>query len=188
MRRIVGLVVAVSLGLANWTLAGGSKGTVVELDGLKSTAPAEWVGDAPMNKFRLYQFGLPKAKGDEKEKSGEVVVFFFGKGSGGSMDENLKRWKGMFRAPEGKKIDDISSVEKFNVGKVPVAYLDVKGTYVFKFPPFDPNAKEQRLSNYRMLSVYFDSDNGPYFIRMTGPAKSVEEQKPKFDQWLKNFK
>ena len=74
------------------------------------------------------------------------------------------------------------------VGKVEVTYLDVSGTYVTKNPPFDPKAKEERHPDYRMLSVYFASENGPYFLRMTGPAKTVEQNKKGFDEWVKNFK
>ena len=155
----------------------------VELDKLKSATPANWKSAKPENKFRAYQFTVPKADGDRKDA--EVVIFFFGVGAGGSVDENVKRWQKMFIAAEGKVS---SSVEKFTVGKVNVTYLDISGTYVTKNPPFDPKAKEERHPDYRMLSVYFDSENGPYFIRMTGPAKTVEQSKKGFDGWLKNFK
>jgi hypothetical protein len=166
--------------------AGGQKGTVVELGGLRSTTPGDWKVETPSNKFRAYQFTVPKAQGDTRDA--EVVIFFFGQGSGGSADENIKRWKKMFLPPEGKSIEEVSKVETLKVGKVPLTYLDVRGTYVFKNPPFDPNAKEERHPNHRMLSVFFDNENGPYFIRLTGPAKTVEQQKKNFDEWLKNFK
>src|SRR5262249_27368179 len=99
-----------------------------------------------------------------------------------------KRWQGMFEAPEGKKIDDVSKVEKMKVGDVDVTYLDVQGIYLYKFPPFDPNAKVQRKPDYRRLGVVFASKNGPYFITLTGPAKTVAEHKKGFDEWLKGFK
>lgn len=187
MRRMIALALlglALMLGL-DQARAGG-KGTLVELDGLRSTTPGDWKVAAPDNKFRAYQFTVPKSEGDAKDA--EVVIFFFGPGSGGSSDDNIKRWKKMFQPPEGKSIDDVAKLTNFKVGKVPVDYLDIHGTYVFKNPPFDPNAKEERRPGYRMLSVFFGSENGPYFIRLTGPAKTVENQKPKFDEWLKNFK
>jgi hypothetical protein len=163
------------------------KGTVVTLDdGLKSRAPADWKAEKPSNKLRTAQFRIPKAKGDKEDA--ELVIFFFGPGQGGSVNDNIKRWQGMFEAPEGKKIDDVSKVEKMKVGDVDVTYLDVQGIYLYKFPPFDPNAKVQRKPDYRRLGVVFASKNGPYFITVTGPAKTVAEHKKGFDEWLKGFK
>ena len=165
--------------------AAGDK-TTVTLDGLKSDAPAGWKMQEPANKFRAYQFVLPKATGDKED--GELVIFYFGAGGGGSPGDNLKRWKGMFEPPQGKTIDDVSKVDKFKVGNVEVTYLDVQGIYLAKFPPFDPNAKITRKADYRRLGVVFASENGPYFITLTGPAKTVAEQKKSFDGWLKAFK
>jgi hypothetical protein len=162
------------------------KGTVVEIDGLKSTAPAAWakqkVPEGPMFKSRVAQFKVGKATGDAEDA--EVMVSYFGKGQGGSLDQNLKRWKDQFKAPAGEK----AKVEKFKVGGADVTVLDVSGTYLSKFPPFDPNAKVTEKPDYRAVQVFFASPNGPYFIRLLGPAKTVEGQKKAFDEWVKNFK
>jgi hypothetical protein len=162
------------------------KGEVLELDGLKSAVPADWKKEQPTSKLRTYQFRLPKAKGSEKDA--ELVIFYFGPGSGGSVDANLSRWKGQFKAPEGKTIDEVSRLDTFKVGAVEITYLDISGTYLFKNPPFDPNAKVQPLPDYRRLGVIFASENGPYFITVTGDAKTVASHKKAFDDWLKAFK
>jgi hypothetical protein len=161
------------------------EGEVVELDGLKSKAPAGWESHAPSNRMRAYEFTF---KGKDDKVGAEMVIFYFGPGGGGSAEENVKRWKGMMAPPEGKKIDDVAKVEKSKVGEVPVTYLDVEGTYLFKEKPFDPNAKVEQKKDYRMLGIVFESPKGPYFIRVTGPAKTVAEQKKAIDEWLKNFK
>ena len=95
---------------------------------------------------------------------------------------------GFFRAPEGKTIDDVSRLQKFQVGDVKVTYLDVSGTFLSKNPPFDPNAKEVKKPDFRRFGVIFESPNGPYFITVTGPARTMEMHKKGFDEWLKNFK
>jgi hypothetical protein len=188
MRKLACLTIPAFLTLALITgiQAGDGKGTEVTLDKLKSTTPPNWKAVTPSNKFRAYQFSVPKVQGDDKDA--EVAVFFFGPGGGGSAEDNIKRWKGMFRPPEGKTIEQASKVGVMTVGKAELTYLDVQGTYVFKNPPFDPKAKEERYRDYRMLGVYFACDNGPYFIRLTGPAKTVEQSRKGFDEWLKNFK
>jgi hypothetical protein len=158
----------------------------VTLDSLKSDVPASWKMQEPSNKFRAYQFLVPKTGADKEDA--ELVIFYFGAGSGGSVNDNIKRWKGMFLPPEGKSIDDVSKVEKLKVGAVELTYLDVQGTYLSKFPPFDPNAKVTKKDNYRRLGVVFASQNGPYFITLTGPDRTVEAHKKAFDDWLKGFK
>ena len=170
----------------NEPVPGDAKGEEVTLDGLKSKLPSAWKMEKPGNKFRAYQFLVPKADGDKKDA--ELVIFYFGEGSGGNVEDNLKRWKSQFQAPEGKTIDDVSSVKKMKVGNVELTYLDIHGTYLYKFPPFDPNAKVQKKADFRRLGVIFESKNGPYFITLTGPARTMAQQKKGFDEWVKGFK
>ena len=40
----------------------------------------------------------------------------------------------------------------------------------------------------RIVNVIFESPKGPYFFKLTGPAKAVEKHKKDFDEWVKNFK
>jgi hypothetical protein len=185
MKRIgvltVGLATLVGL---NFAYAGGD---VVEIGGLKSKVPAGWKVQEPSNKLRMYQMSIPKVEGDKD--NAELVVFFFGTGGGGGTEDNIKRWKTQFIAPEGKSIDDVSKLEKYKVGKAAdVICLDISGTYKYKFPPNDPRAKEERKENYRRFNVIFDTDKGSYFITLTGPAKTMQKNKEAFDGWIKAFK
>lgn len=159
------------------------KGTLVELDNLTARTPASWKEEAPKNRMRLMQFVLPKIGGDEYDA--EIVIF---KGIGGSTQENIERWKGQFVPPEGKTIADVASVTTMKVANADVTYLDVQGTYKFKDQPFNPNAKEERRPNSRMLAVVFETKQTPYHIRLVGPAKTVEHYKKGFDEWLKAFR
>jgi len=171
-----------TISLAAFSGAADEKGKVVEIDGLKSTAPAAWKSEEPKGMNRTVQFKIPKAAGDPED--GELVVYHFGKNGGGGVDANIKRWKYQFKnATEGK-----TTLDKFKVGTIEVVYLDVQGTYLFKFPPNAPNAKTTEKPDFRALNVIFQSPNGPYYFKFTGPAKTVESQKKAFDEWVKNFK
>ena len=191
MRRILGFVVLAFLAQACGPSAGEStaadndkgKGVVVDLDGLKSQTPTDWKEEEPSNRMRYLQFRLPK-KGDDKDNA-ELIVF---KGLGGDARANVKRWKDQFVPPEGKTIDEAAKVEEIKIGGHPATYLDMRGSYLFKFPPFDPNAKVQKKPNYRMLAIHFEGPKDVYHIKLTGPAKTVEAYKKGFDDWLKNFK
>ena len=177
---VAGLVLAATAARA------ADKGDVVDLDGLKSAAPSSWKKEEPteMQKaFRKAQFKIAKESGDPEDA--EVVVFFFGPGGGGGKQANLTRWKGMFKAPAGEQ----AKVEEFKVGDVAATSIELSGTYLFRVGgPANPNAKVQEKSDFKMVSVIFESKNGPYCMRLVGPAKTFDKHKKEFDEWIKNFK
>src|SRR3954452_13567431 len=108
MKRILCLTIA-CLALTLAARADG-KGEAVEIDGLKSTAPATWKKGQPASQMQYAVFVLPKAEGDKEDAS--LTIFFFNPGQGGTADQNVKRWQGMFKAPAGEK----SKAEKMKVG------------------------------------------------------------------------
>lgn len=163
--------------------AGQEQGTVVDLDGLKSRAPARWKEIPTTQQFRYKVFRIP---GEKAELDAELVIFYFGEGGGGGVQENIKRWKNMFEPPAGKTIDEVTTVSEFRVGEVPVVYVDIRGTYLFR--PFPAAPKAEPRKDHRMISVIFRSSKGPYFIRLVGPEVTVTKHQKEFDEWLKNFK
>jgi hypothetical protein len=156
----------------------------VTLGAMKSSAPAEWKPQASASRMRAYQFAVPKAEGDPRDA--EIIIFNFGAMGGGTPEQNIARWKGMFIPPEGKKIDDVAKVDAFRVGPAEVTYLDVQGTYRHKESPMA--ATEDLRPDSRMIAVMFETAQGPYYIRFVGPAKTVTAHKHQFDDWLKAFK
>src|SRR5262245_34956776 len=135
MRLLSTIPVLAGLLLLTAGATAGDKGTVVTLGDMKSTTPGDWKSQPPANKFRAYQFAVGDA---------ELVIFYFGEGGGGGSADNIKRWKGQFQPPDGKSIEDVSKVETMKVGKAELTYLDIHGTYLYKNPPFDPNAKTEK--------------------------------------------
>jgi hypothetical protein len=188
----VGLVgcLVVYLGLASSAglRADDDKGTRVTIDGLTSMAPADWkeeeVSERARNFGRVKQFKLPRAKGDKHH--GELVIFSFM--GGGSVKANVERWQGMFIPPKGKKIDDVTKVEKTKVGKVPVVFVDIHGTFKYSKAPFAPNVKKELRPDYRQVNVIFEGKDATYFFRLTGPAKTIARYKKGFDTFVKSFK
>jgi len=161
-----------------------NKGKEVELDGLKSKVPETWKAQETNSQFRAAQFTIPKADGDDRD--GELVVYFFGKGGGGGVEANVKRWQQQIVPAEGKKIEDVMKKDSFKVGDVYVTVVDLQGTY--QAPAFAANQKPEKIPNARMIGVVFESPNGPYFFKLVGPTKTIEANKKGFDEWLKSFK
>jgi hypothetical protein len=189
MKRITWTLIALIAAAWATQTSAGDKGTAVDLGGLKSTAPASWksqeINKKIFGNFRIYQFALPKAEGDKEDA--ELVVSYLA-GGGGGTEANIKRWKDGMAAPAGKNIDDVTKVTEFKVGDVPITYVEISGTYLYKFPPASPNAKVTPKENFRFIGVVFDSKDGPFFIKLAGPARTVEQCKKGFDEWIKAFK
>lgn len=185
MKRIVGAILTAGF-LACCTFGynpvKGQEGSIVDLDGMKAAVPATWKEEKPTNTLRYKQFRLPKVKGDAEDA--EVVIFKLG----GTPEANLKRWKEQFIPPEGKKIDEVAKVTEMKIGGRTAFYLDIEGTYKSKERPFDPQSKEIRKSNTRMVAIQIEGKADPYQIRLVGPAATVGHFKKGFDEWIKAYK
>lgn len=184
MSRIVAL--SILFAFAPFAAAAQDKGVSVGLDGLSSAAPAAWKEKKPANNMQFKVFALPKAEGDADDAT--LTIFFFGPGGGGGVKENLARWKKMMKAPDGKSMDEAAKVDEFEVAKVKVTRVDMTGSYLHKAQPFNPDSPVEERKDQRFIGVVFESPNGPYFMRLVGPAKTVEKHAKGFEEWLKNFK
>jgi hypothetical protein len=158
-----------------------SKGSKVTLDGLTSTTPASWVKvNLPERSMRFLQFRLPVAKGDKNDA--EMVIFKLG----GDAKSNVRRWQGQFTPPRGKSIDDVSKVSEIKIGGHNATMLDISGTY--NAPPFDPTYKGKKMPDFRLIGIQLDGPENTYQIKLLGPAKTVEEYRKGFDEWIKGFR
>lgn len=186
MRLLLALTLTATFAAS--TFAQDKKGTTVELAGLKSVTPADWKEEPlPAKSMRMMQFKLPKAEGSE---DAELALFVLR--GGGAVQANLERQEKKFEIPNGKKLEDAIKTMKIKIGTNEAVFQDVQGTYLKKFPPFDPNAKITRVPEYRQLYVIFEAKEGEstilYSMTLLGPAKTVEKNKKAFEEWLKNFK
>lgn len=161
-------------------------GVDVTIDGMRSRTPGDWEELRPSTRTRVWELRVPRVAGDAEDA--RVIVYYFGAGQGGGLDANVKRWKGQFEAPAGKSMDDTMKTEKFKAGDVDVTLLDFAGTYKTRIPPFDPNGRVVEHPNYRMLVAYLPSKNGPYFVQMTGPARTMDKHAEGFRQWVRAFR
>jgi hypothetical protein len=172
------------MAIIHWTLIFhlAAAGVTVELGGLRSTAPAARKEVPVAGSMRVKQFVLPGKEGDA-----ELAVFFFGQGQGGTLQANLDRWKQQFQLPPGQTPETAGKISSLKLASGKVTVLDIRGTYLFKARPMDPGPGEPR-PNHRMLAAVLESPRGNYFIKLVGPAATIEQNKKEFDAWLKAFK
>jgi hypothetical protein len=182
MKRVRWIAPLTALLVAALAGTAAEKGTVVDIDGFKATAPAEWKEETP-GPLRFMQFKLPKVKDDKLD--GEVVIF---KDLRDTVEGNIKRWKDDFKPPEGKKIDDVTKVEEVKVGDTKMTYVQIEGTFLYKMRPRDPSEKPQPRPDHKRLGLVFEVKGSPIQVRLTGPAATVDHYKKGFEEWFKSFK
>ncbi len=106
-----------------------------------------------------------RAAGDTEDA--ELIVYFFGPGRG-RVDANIDRWVGQMEQPdggaEGKARRDAQTVNGLKVTMV-----DVSGTYIAEMRP--GAAEHFNKPGFRLRAAVVETPRGPYYIKMTGPAK-----------------
>ena len=148
--------------------------TEVRIGSSSYLIPKAWKTQKPRSRFRVAQFTIPLTKGDNG--TAELIVFYFGKGGGGGIEDNLKRWSGMFQDKERK-----DKRADFETGSIRITTLDIVGTYKYKPAPFIQ--KVTLREEHRMLTaIVATPGDGPYFFRMVGPKKTITSQ---FKNWKK---
>src|SRR2546427_277431 len=97
--------------------------------GLSWKSPAGWTAEPPSSPMRVVTYRIPAAAGDGEP--GELGVFFFGKGEGGSVDANVDRWLAQL-TPESGSAKPSRRVE--TVKGIRVTRVSAEGTYSSGMP------------------------------------------------------
>ena len=175
MRRLI-LAAAVLLAVGVPAMADDTETKVTLADGkFTMTGPKGWTKKTPRVNIIESEFIIPKSEGDSAD--GRLTVMQ----SGGGIKANIDRWKGQFSKT------DKSLTTKDMVGDFEVHIVDLAGTFKDQRGPFQPASMRE---DYRMLAaiiVLKDSDRD-YFVKLTGPKKTVEANAKKFKAFVKTFK
>ena len=166
MRQLSHLVLFASIFMTSTAfVSAADKTKTVTAKDIKLTVPTNWKQGELSNRLRTAQFEVPAVAGDKD--AAELVVYFFG-GAGGGVDANLQRWAGQFQGA-GKKTKTYEG--KSTQGKYYL--IDITGVYNKPIgPPIQ--RKTNPTAGYQMLGVVLVvKDKGNYFIKLTGPHKTV---------------
>lgn len=127
-----------------------------------------WTVETPSSPMRKAQYRLPHLAGDAEDAT--LVVTFFS-GQGGGLEANIERWTSQFEQPDGKKSADLVQRAERKVDGMDVHEVALSGTYVAETSP--GSGKQYHNENWRMLAAIVDSDHGPYYLKLVGPAATV---------------
>ena len=146
--------------------------------GLSWKPPAGWTAEAPSSPMRVVTYRVPAASGDGEP--GELGVFFFGTGEGGSVDANVDRWIAQF-APESGSAKPARRVE--SVKGIRVSRVSVEGTYTSGMPGGPKTPK----TGFALLGAIAEGPGGNVFFKLTGPRKTVQKAASQFDALVRSL-
>jgi hypothetical protein len=117
--------------------------------------------------MRAATLSVPAAKGDTEPA--ELVVFFFGAGSGGGADDNVKRWIDQFQKADGTSAAKDAEVKKEKIAGLPETTVDVNGIYNGASMMGPPTSKP----GYRLLGAIVEGPGGNVYFKLAGPENPV---------------
>ena len=139
---------------------------------LSFKTPDGWTSETPSPGMRVAQYKLP---GDAGEAS--LVVYYFGQGQGGSVEDNFARWVGQMQ-----KSRDQAKTENLNVNGMAVTLLDVSGTYSSDMM----GGSQAPQPNSRMRAGVIETPKGNYYLKLVGPEKTVTRWDDAFIAFVKS--
>jgi len=167
------------LGMAAMTLvlAGADEAKqTVDAGGLKFEAPKSWKSSPPTSRMRRAELKVNPIEGDDYPA---VMVVYAFPGGAGTVEDNLKRWRGMFKDKDGNPPEIQSKTVK---GKnVEVTRAETHGNY---HPASFGGPAQPERPNARLLGAIVMGDDVSYYIRMVGPDKTMTKLRSDFDAML----
>jgi hypothetical protein len=140
--------------------------------------PSGWRAEQPSSPMRAAELYVPGPEGTGAPGEAIITVFHFGPGQGGTVQQNVDRWFGQF---DGDHEAKGAATATETIGTVPVTFARARGTFQSGMPgqPTTP------LQGQALLGAILQSSNGDVYVKMTGPAPTVEKAEPAFVQMIR---
>lgn len=132
--------------------------------------PAGWTWVQPTAPFRTLQYTVPGSAG-----ASDLIVSAFPKGDGGDLEANVTRWRGQFVAADGREAP--MTRRDLQVSGMPVTRLDFAGT-------FQGGMGQPSREGVRQLAAIVQAPDQTLFMRLIGPAESVEAARADFEAMI----
>jgi len=150
---------------------------------LRFKAPEGWGTEKTSSQMRVAQYKLPRIEGDKDD--GSLVLYYFGASQGGTAQANIDRWIGQMQQPDGSSSKDKAKTETMTVNGLKVTTVDVTGTFTAEMAPGSGSFHND--DNYRLRAAVIETPKGNYFVKLTGPAKTIARWDQAYSDYLKSF-
>lgn len=142
--------------------------------------PADWKVEQPASSYRAGQYRVPAAKG---AADGEIVVFYFGKGKGGSVAANTERWVSQFTTADGKPVTP--KIGTLSVAGMPVTTVELHGSYARGVGMGQQGSVKTAQS---LLVAVIETPDGNVTFQLHGDRATVSHHRKAFEAMVRGFK
>ena len=144
-------------------------------------ATGEWKIVKPASRMLEKEIQVPKTGEDTDD--GRLTIM----GAGGSIEANVQRWEGQFGQADGSATE--AKTEEITVEEMKVTMVDVAGSFTKTMGGPFSGGKKVTHPDYRMLAAIVETaKNGNYFVKLVGPAATIETNKEAFEKMIKSVK
>jgi hypothetical protein len=150
---------------------------------LRYKVPDGWIVEKSTSNMRVAQYKLPKIAGDTDDAF--LVLYYFGQGQGGTPQANIDRWIDQMKQPDGSSSKDKARTEALTVNGLQVTTVDVLGNYSGGMS--QDSAPKDSKAIYRLRAAIIDTQKGSYFVKLTGPEKTVGHWEQAYGEYLKSL-
>ncbi|MHC4108380.1 MAG: hypothetical protein ACYSTY_09885 [Planctomycetota bacterium] len=154
-------------------------GSAPAFAGLGLTPPAGWVAEPPASSVRFAQYRLP---GDGSSDDAQLVIYYFGPTGAGPVEGNINRWCRQFEQPDGRDSRGAAVTAERTVNGLALTTIDLSGTYVAETSP--GSGERVNKPDYRLLGAIIETDAGPYYVKLVGPAQTVARWQASYDAFI----
>jgi hypothetical protein len=140
-------------------------GAATATDGLGFVAPSEWA-EKPARSMLWKVYGVPKAEGDAED--GELTISSLAANI--PLTANVERWCGQFDLEGGKACKDAAQIKELPGATFPSKVIELAGA--LKAASMNGPAAAPK-AGWRMVVVEVTMPGKAWYLKMTGPAKTV---------------
>jgi hypothetical protein len=142
--------------------------------------PTAWKLSPRKSPMRKATYVIPKASADAED--GELAIFYFGPGQGGSVDANVDRWVKQFKEVPPEKV---KRADRQANGLVQHTVEIESGTFDGSQMSAAPSKPKEK---YGLLGAIVTAPGGSYFFKLTGPSATVQAARKDFYGLLDSVK
>ncbi len=145
--------------------------------GLTAPKPVTWIEHPPTGTMRAANYTVPGRDGNE---AAHIVVFYFGPTQGGTIDDNIQRWRTQFQVDENGDLPE-PKIDRFDVDSMPVTLIELAGEWQ------EMGSVSFTLDQVFLMAIV-EAPVGRVFIRFAGQTATVEANREDFMAMIRGLR
>lgn len=145
--------------------------------GLTAPKLVTWIEHPPTGSMRAANYTVPGRDGSE---AAHIVVFYFGPTQGGTIEDNISRWRTQFQVTDSGDLPE-PKIDRFDVDSMPVTLVELVGEWqemgTVSFTP-----------DQVFLMAIVEAPVGRVFIRFAGQTATVEANREDFMAMIRGLR